>query len=129
MFTLIKCTRYRKDRFPFRQKATIKDKKCLLLGPKIDLVDESYDITRCSNDGDTTADYRVAFDNLPFEADQFDWVIVTKPSDSIKLSVEEWKRVSKGKVSFVTHPFMHPELIPKNYGGKVDGNYVEVEKV
>jgi hypothetical protein len=116
-----------KGSLPYRQKGTVKDKKCLMLGPAIELTDDSYEVIRCSNSGDTSADYRCSFDNLPFDAKQFDWVIVTEQKETGKYPIEEWKRVSKGKVSFNIHPWLNPELIAKHYGGKVDGTFVEVE--
>lgn len=117
-----------KGSLPFRQKVVHKDKKVLILGPSIDLVDESYEIIRCSDNGDPLADYRCSFDNLPFDAESFDWIIVTAVRETTKYPMEEWKRVTKSKISFVIHPWFDAVLISQHYGGKIDGNYVEVEK-
>lgn len=117
-----------KSSLPFRQKGITKDKKCLMLGPPIDLVDDSYEVIRCSSNGDATADYRCSFDNLPFDADQFDWVIVTEQMKIFTYPVSEWLRVAKFKVSFNIHPFHDKEVVARAFNGKVDGTFVEVEK-
>lgn len=118
-----------KGSLPYRQKLTTKDKKCLMLGPSIDLNDESYDVVRCTENGDTTADYRVAFDNLPFDTEQFDWVIVTEPILKMPdVALKEWRRVVKTKVSFNTPNFLNREEVAKIYNGKVDGTFIEIEK-
>ena len=119
---------------PARQKTVTKDKKCLILGPTIDLVDESYDVTRCNQDDQ--ADYRIAFDNLPFDSDQFDWVIVTEPLVHYNSkTTDEWLRVSKGKLSICISELIKPEVLSKFilYNHKLefkqDGNYLEMEKI
>ena len=118
-----------KGSLPFRQKIVTKDKKCLILGPSIDLVDESYDVVRCTENGDLSADYRVAFDNLPFDAEQFYWVIVTDPITKMPdLALKEWRRVVKLKISFNTPDFFNREMVAKIYNGKVDGTFIEIEK-
>jgi hypothetical protein len=122
-----------KDSLPMRQKVVTKDKKALILGPSIDLVDESYDVTRCGQDNG--ADYRLIFNNLPFEKDQFDWVIVTQPILGYnRLDFEEWLRVTKGKISVCFSEVLDPinlgKFITYNHKMEVkrDGNYLEMEK-
>lgn len=117
-----------KGSLPYRQKGVTKDKKCLILGPLIDLVDETYDITRCT-DGLDPADYRIAFDNLPFEENQFDWVIVTKPVDYLPVgAMKEWQRVAKTKISINLNEILDKTRFAEWCGGKVDGSFVELEK-
>lgn len=117
-----------KGSLPFRQKGVTKDKKCLMLGPAIELADDSYEVVRCSDTGDSSADYRCSFDNLPFDAQQFDWVIVTKPVTIMPdKAIIEWKRVVKNKISFNVPNFFNIEMVAKVFGGKVDGTFVEVE--
>jgi hypothetical protein len=116
-----------KGSLPFRQKVINKDKKALVLGPLIDLVDESYEIVRCSDSGDIGADYRCSFDNLPFDTEQFDWVIVTQPIDRMPdVAIVEWKRVSKGKISFNVPEIFNKEMVANVYNGKVDGSFIEL---
>lgn len=117
-----------KGSLPYRQKVVKKDKKCLVLGPLIELVDESYDVVQCSDNGDLNADYRCSFDNLPFDAGQFDWVIVTKPFAIMPdIAMKEWKRVSKNRISFNVDEIFNKEMVAKVFNGKVDGTFVEVE--
>lgn len=115
-----------KDSLPLRQKLVEKDKKCLMLGPPTGLVDETYDITHCSDNG-IECDYRVEFTNLPFDSEQFDWVIVTEPQ--ILLS-KEWFRVLKvgSKLSVNLQTIIHKEEFTKLYGGTIDGTFVEIVK-
>jgi hypothetical protein len=118
-----------KGSLPYRQKVTHKDKKCLMLGPEVPLADESYEVIRCTENGDLSADYRVAFDNLPFDAEQFDWVLVTEPIDRMPhVALREWKRVAKSKISFNAPSFFDREIVAKSLGGKVDGTFIEIEK-
>lgn len=116
-----------KGSLPYRQKLITKTKKCLILGPPIDLVDESYDIVRCTDSNDPTADYRLEFDNLPFAEKQFDWVIVTKHIDRMPdKALLEWKRVAKSKISFNVPEFINKDSVAKTYNGTVNGSFVEV---
>jgi len=118
-----------KGSLPYRQKGVTKDKKCLMLGPHLDLIDETYDITRCTDYDDPQADYRLSYNNLPFEAKQFDWVVVSAHLTWIdNKTFEEWKRVCKGKISINIHPYFKQEEMAKHFGGKIDGTFVEVEK-
>lgn len=116
-----------KNSLPYRQKVTTKDKKCLMLGPLIDLNDESYDIVRC-DDQDPSVDYRCALDNLPFEEKQFDWVIITKHQVDIGLKgIAEWQRVCKGKISINIHPLLKIDEMAKLFNAKSDGTFIEME--
>lgn len=115
-----------KGSLPFRQKLVHKDKRCLMLGPLIELSDDSYEVVRCTDYEDPKADYRLSFDNLPFETNEFDWVIVTKPLDKLP-NLTEWKRVSKGKVCFNTQEILNRQVVATIVGGKVDGSFIEVE--
>lgn len=109
---------------PMRQKVTYFEKNCLILGPPLEL-NEPYNVVVCNESNE--ADYRIQFDNLPFEKDQFDWVIVTHPQESLK-SLPEWQRVSKGKVSICVHPWISIDFVAKALGAKIDGNYIELTK-
>lgn len=116
-----------KDSLPMRQKLVDKDKKCLILGPYTDLVDQTYDITHCSDNG-IPCDYNVDYRNLPFDADQFDWVIVTEPQ---MFAHPEWLRVLKSncKLSINLDPLIDKEMFIKTYGGTLDGTFREIVKL
>jgi hypothetical protein len=65
------------ESLPMRRKVSLKEKKCLVLGPgDITIIDDlsEYDITRASHEENT--DYRVSYEALPFDSAQFDKVIV-----------------------------------------------------
>lgn len=118
-----------KNSLPFRQKITAKDKKCLILGPRIDLVDESYDVITCTDNGSYSTmppDFRVAYDNLPFDDKQFDWVIFTEARETMKFPVKEWQRVAKNKISINIHPWLNSVMVAEYYKGTVDGSFVEI---
>lgn len=123
-----KTYRLPKDSYPLRQKAITNEKRVLMLGPSIDIVDAaSYDITRCNDDKD--ADWRVSFDNLPFEHEQFDWTIITEPQSQLNVKfLEETKRVTKlaGRISINFTDFINREFVARFLGGKVDGTFVEL---
>lgn len=113
------------DSLPMRQLKVSKDKKCLVLGPNIPLNDESYDVVRCTSDGDSTADYRVDYCILPFEEGQFDWVILTDYVIDIDRVYPELKRVSKGKIDINIHPLLSREAVLARFpGGVEDGSFV-----
>jgi hypothetical protein len=123
-----------KNSLPLRQKVTTRDKKALILGPSIDLVDESYDITTCTENG-FGSDYWLNFNNLPFESNQFDWTIITELQDNYNIKkVDEWLRVSKSKLSICVSDLLNREplkvLLKYNHKVEVsfDGNYVELTK-
>ena len=80
------------DSLPMRRKVALKEKKCLILGSagasKEEL--EDYDITTA---GDTDGfDYRVSYGSLPFDASQFDKVLV---AEGVNVPQEEIERVTK----------------------------------
>ncbi len=118
------------DSLPMRQKGVIKDKKCLVLGPALPLADETYDITRCSQDNESSADYRIAFDNLPFEENQFDFVVVSERILDFRRYLPEWKRVTKSgsKVAINIDPLLHLENLVEAVGGEMNGSYLELVK-
>lgn len=117
-----------KDSLPCRQKVVTKDKKCLMLGSPITLTDDTFDITYVSRSEDPAADYRCSFDVLPFDAKQFDFVVVTEHQwDLVNKQIDEWKRVCKGKLAINLHPLINPDVAAKVLGGKVDGTFVELE--
>ncbi len=117
-----------KDSLPMRQKGVLKDKRCLVLGPMVPLADESFDVTRCTSDGDFTADYRLAYDNLPFDEGQFDFVIVSDPILDIERHLPEWKRVAKenAKIAINLHSFLKMEFLCDFFNGQPNGTYLEV---
>ena len=125
-----KVYRLPKDSLPMRQKLVTKDKKCLVLGPLLNLVDETYDITHCSDNG-IPCDYNVDYRNLPFDENQFDWIIVTEPQDAHLLDkIKEWQRVVKpnSKVSINIHPWLNIEYSAKILNGTIDGTFLEIIK-
>ncbi len=119
-----------KDSYPMRQKGTTRDKKCLILGQQIDLVDDTYDVTRCTQESDHLADYRIAYDNTPFEKDQFDFLIVSDSILDIEHNLPEWKRITKtgGKIAINLHPALAMHYTVARLGGVQNGNFVELIK-
>ncbi len=118
------------DSLPMRQKGVIKDKKCLQLGPPLLLVDDSYDVMRCTQSQEPGADYRCEFDNLPFEKDQFDFTVVSDQILDFSRFTQEWLRVTKpgGKLAINIHPYLHIETMEKALGGSINGSFVELTK-
>ncbi len=119
-----------KDSLPMRQKGTTKDKKCLQLGPELNLADETYTTVRCTQESDTKADYRVEYSNLPFESGEFDFVVVTDYVLDIERHLVEWKRVMKlgAKLAINVHPHLAAEALCKIYNAKIDGSFIEIIK-
>lgn len=120
------------DSLPMRQKAVLKDKRCLQLGPALALGDETFDITRCVQGGDDPqADFRISFDNLPFDANQFDFVCVT---DSSLLDLEhympEWKRVAKpgGKIAVNLNRKLNADIVLETFKAIPNGSFFEFIK-
>lgn len=120
-----------KDSLPLRLRITNKDKKCLMLGPPIELNDETYEIVTVGEGGD----YRASFDNLPFAENEFDWLVVTNIEESFKPNlITELLRVTKSKVSINCHPWINPnfviEYLSKLYSVKcsIDGSFIEMVK-
>jgi hypothetical protein len=119
-----------KDSLPMRQKAVLKDKRCLILGEPLELSDETYDTVRCSSGSDPVADYRIAFDNLPFEESQFDFLIVTDHILDLDHFLPEWKRVTKqgSKIAINLHPALSEAYVLSKYNAQRNGCFVEVIK-
>jgi hypothetical protein len=64
------------DSLPMRRKVSLKEKKCLVLGKRdVSMIDDliDYDITTAGPE--EGFDYRVSYESLPFDAEQFDKVI------------------------------------------------------
>ena len=120
-----------KDSLPMRQKGATKDKKCLMLGPEIPLNDDSYCVVRCSQESDQKADYRVSYDNLPFETAEFDFVVVSDLVLDLERHLKEWKRVSKigSKIAFNLHPHLLASALCLIYKGTVNGSFIEIINV
>ena len=116
------------DSLPMRVKGVVKDKKCLMLGPLIPLADETYDFVRCTAEADSSADYRLAYDNLPFETAEFDFVVVSEPLLGIDHYLPEWKRVSRpgAKIAINLHPDLHKGRLAKRLKGHIDGSFLEI---
>lgn len=121
---------------PMRQKGVLKDKKCLIIGPALDLKDDTFDVTTYGDfDG---ADYRGQVAQMPFDAEQFDFCIVQGISINFESYMQEILRVVKsgGKISLLPIEFMDykqiQERITKNFqlaANKLDGNYIELIKL
>lgn len=116
-----------KDSLPMRQRGVTKDKKCLMLGPRIPLTDESYDVTLCSQDSDLDVDYRLQFDNLPFESSEFDFVCVTEPVLDIERYLSEWRRVAKcgAKIAINLNKRLDSEVVCFSLCAEMNGSFVE----
>jgi len=118
------------DSLPMRQKGVIKNKRCLVLGPNVPLADETYDVVRCTTEYDVAADYRISFDNLPFETDQFDFVVVSEQILDFSRYIEEWVRVAKSgtKIAVNIHPGLNADYAMKLLGGTPNGTFIELTK-
>lgn len=121
------------DSLPMRLKGVDKNlKKCLMLGPALAISDE-FSVTRGSeNQCDFTADYRLQYGNLPFDADEFDFVCVTEPILQVESHFGEWARVCKpgGKVSFFMDTRLNPlYFIEGALKAKPNGSFLEFEVV
>ena len=118
------------DSLPMRQKGVTKDKKCLILGPKLSLADESYDITRCTQESDHEADFRVSYDNTPFEKEQFDFTVVTQAILDFEKYLPEWQRVTKSgsKIAINLHPLLLQDAVVSRFGGEINGTFLEMIK-
>jgi hypothetical protein len=118
------------DSLPMRQKGVLKDKKCLILGQLIPLADETYDITRCTQSQEPGADYRISFDNLPFEEGQFDFTIISDCILDFERYLPEWRRVTKvgSKIAINLHNLLNPIGILATFGGVLDGSFLELTK-
>jgi len=118
------------DSLPMRQKGVTKDKKCLILGPLIPLSDQSYDITRCTENSDPNADYRISFDNLPFEKEQFDFTVISEPILDFMRFLPEWNRVTKvgAKYAINIHPLLNVQKVNELLNGAINGSFIEITK-
>lgn len=118
---------------PMRQKGVVKDKKCLIIGEPLALMDETFDVTTFGNED---SDYRGYIGALPFEEGQFDFLVSSKFDLSFPIYVNELLRVVKvgGKISVLPAPFMSYSDISEwfdsqlNLKTKRDGNYLEFVK-
>jgi SAM-dependent methyltransferase len=104
-----------------------------MLGPFLPLVDESFDITRCTQEFDSNSDFRLSFDNLPFDTDQFDFTVITEPILDFKRYIEEWERVTKPGSKFAVnlHPALQTDWFVKEYSGQaavLNGTFLELIK-
>lgn len=120
---------------PLRQKAVFKNKKCLIIGPPLELKDDSFDITTFGDfDG---ADYRGQVAQMPFEEGQFDFCIAQGLGLNFQSYIHEILRVVKSgaKISLLPTEWMDYSKI-QNWcqmhlpisGIVVDGNYIELVK-
>lgn len=117
-----------KDSLPMRLKGIDKTKRALVLGPQIGL--DEYSIVRCTQDSDREADYRLRYDNLPFETGEFDFVCVTDYVLDIEHHLNEWIRVCKkgGRIAINLDPRLNIEhLLGSDLSWKVDGTFVVLE--
>lgn len=117
-----------KDSLPMRQKGVTKDKRCLVLGHPLPLSDETYDVTRCTQESDSTADFRIAFDNTPFEQNQFDFTVITDYILDIERYLPEWKRVTKigSKIAINLHPALAGEYALSKFKAERNGTFIEI---
>lgn len=116
------------DSLPMRQKGVTKNKRCLILGPAIPLNDTSYDIVRCTQEFDNDADYRLSFDNLPFESEQFDFTIISQHVLDFERYLSEWRRVTKcgAKLAINMHPALYATYFLERLGGVRNGDFLEL---
>jgi hypothetical protein len=117
-----------KDSLPMRQKGVTKDKKCLVLGPEVPLADASYDITRCTQESDRLADFRLEYSNLPFDANQFDFTVVSDFILDIDKHLPEWRRVTKvgAKIAINVHSHLCVEFLCSHYKAEKNGSFIEI---
>lgn len=118
------------DSLPMRQKGVTKDKRCLMLGAALALSDESFDVTRCTEDFDHTADYRVGYTCLPFEENQFDFVVVNQHILDIEKLLPELRRVAKkgAKMALLLHPALSGDHAITQFKAARNGDFIEVTK-
>jgi hypothetical protein len=96
-----KIYRLPQDSLPMRVRAITKTKKCLLIGPKVEILEEDFDIVYAGQED--FVDYRVQAASLPFESKEFDWVIATIDNVNQFQWIQEWVRVTKTKLSLRWH--------------------------
>lgn len=126
-----KIYRLPKDSLPMRQKGVIRSKKALVLGPKLELVDESFDITTGTQHDDPSADYRLDYSSLPFETEQFDFVVLSEVVENFAPILPELLRVARSgaKIAINLHPWFQPSTLEKMFGGTINGSFLEIVKV
>lgn len=116
-----------KDSLPMRQKLMKKDKKCLIIGPDISIHPAAeFDIVRVA--ADEAADYRGTYEFLPFDAEQFDWVLVTDPQFRVRFPEELRVLKLEGKLSIRYNPLIDTKHILNLFGGSATraGEFIEV---
>lgn len=120
-----------KDSLPMRQKGLAATKKCLMLGPPLP-IDSEFGVVRGTQETfDPTADYRLRYDNLPFEAGEFDFVCVTDPELLDLLHFKsEWERVTKpgGKIAINLNRRLNADAAMADLGAVPNGSFLEWQK-
>jgi hypothetical protein len=115
------------DSLPMRQKVITKDKKALIIGKPVEIAEkDQFDVVYFNQT--ETADYRGA-GLVPFDSNNFDWVIVTEPG--LSLDIVEPLRVCKsgGKVTAMYSILANTEYIANIlHGTIINGTSVEVIK-
>lgn len=108
------------DSLPMRQKLVVKDKKALVLGGPITLVDAAaFDITTFGVNGDS--DYRGEPHSLPFGPAEFDWVVAADQDVVDRSVVVELCRVAKSKVTISYKEYIDFNLLSKYYSEIIQG--------
>lgn len=110
-----------KDSLPMRQRGVSKDKKCLIVGPPMDITEkDQFEVIHYGNYED--ADYRGQVGNLPFAEEEFDWVIVTAPG--LEVNLTEWKRVTKTKLDLMYSHLVDKHKVAEVTGLTIQGNFL-----
>lgn len=118
------------DSLPMRVKGVEGGKKkCLMLGPKLD-IDPQFSVVRCSEAPDRECDYRITYDSLPFDAEEFDFICVTEPLLDVERHLEEFNRVLKvdGNLAFTLNEQLNPLYFIDKKGFKANGSFLEKTK-
>jgi hypothetical protein len=100
------------DSLPMRQKATFKDKKLLMIGRPVELLDgerDSFAVVRFGYED--FVDYRGQIGNLPFAEREFDWTIATIEHVTPKRTFDEFARVTRGKLSVRVNEYLNSEKV------------------
>lgn len=107
-----------------------KEQALMLLDPKGDLVVSIDDSTfQVTSYGPESSDYRGTVGILPFDNNQFKWVIACNPGFST--DINEFLRVCKpeGKVTLKYHPYLNLETLSKRIpNSAINGEFIEVCK-
>ncbi len=115
-----------KDSLPMRRKVVDKDKRLLIIGPPISIVDENFTITTYGPEG---SDYRGQYHQLPFNHEEYDWIIVTDPGFSFE--TDEWMRCIRkgGKLSILYNQLIDKSVLSKLIAGSViERDFIEIKK-